>query len=359
MNLFGQSILRTTSGRFGGFPQSIKPILQRLKPCFAQDQFLQQIVMGAAMASALITGFPGNAPAQTETKEQCSAAVVSRLLGSNAPDCDLSMVRSRAKDGHLFEQNQMGIRSILAIAPDYDGKEALQWFQRAALRGYAPAQVNLAVMYINGWGTPVNYGAGLHWLQTAAHQHFARAYYNLGILYLGGKGVRQDNAEAFQWFEKGAQAGDSSAQTNLGYMYDLGLGCARNVKTAAEWYGKGAKAENPLAENNLADLYLKGEGVPQDDSLAFTWFQKAAAQGNSGARIKLGYMYANGRGTIKNLQTAYVWVKAAEIAGDSRANELLHALEKVLMPTQLEAAREEASRLQRPTTELSAQSFTQ
>ena len=70
-------------------------------------------------------------------------------------------------------------------------------------------------------------------------------------------------------------------------------------------------------------------------------------------------MYADGRGTIKNLQTAYVWVKAAEMAGDSRANELLRALEKVLPPTQLEAAREEAGKLQQPTIKLSAKSFTQ
>jgi hypothetical protein len=38
---------------------------------------------------------------------------------------------------------------------------------------------------------------------------------------------------------------------------------------------------------------------------------------------------------------------------------LLHTLEKVLTPTQLDAAQEEASKLQPPTTELSANSFTQ
>src|ERR1700730_12720741 len=69
--------------------------------------------------------------------------------------CDSKMVHEMALRGQAFEQNQMGIASVLAIGPDYSAKEALTWFRQAAQRGYAPAQVNRAVMHINGWGTPV------------------------------------------------------------------------------------------------------------------------------------------------------------------------------------------------------------
>jgi TPR repeat protein len=199
------------------------------------------LTVAAGIAMSIGTLGQGAIQAQTPANQQCSAAVVSRLLGSNAPVCDLSMVRRRAKDGHAFEQNQLGIASILIIGPEYSEKEAMAWFRRAALRGYAPAQVNLAVMYINGWGIAVDYGAGLHWLQVAAHQHFARAYYNLGILHLDGKGVRQDNAVAFRWFEKGAEAGDSSAQTNLGYMYDLGSDVRGMSRPRLSGIGRGRK----------------------------------------------------------------------------------------------------------------------
>src|SRR5271155_3777262 len=149
---------------------------------------------------------------QQSSNEQCSLAVVSRQVESGKSVCDSPVVQEMARRGHAFEQNQLGIASILAIGPDYSEKEAMAWFERAAQRGYAPAEVNLAVMYINGWGTPVNYGAALHWLQAAASQGFARAYYNLGHLYLEGTGVRQDKGEAFRWFQKGAEGGDSSAQ---------------------------------------------------------------------------------------------------------------------------------------------------
>ena len=280
--------------------------------------------------------------AQSIPNQQCSLAVVSRLVGTGAAVCDGAVVQRMAAEGQAFEENQMGIASVLSIGPDYDQKKAVEWFQRAAQHGYAPAQVNLAVMYIHGWGTRVNDDAAQHWLRAAADQRFARAYYNLGILYSEGKGVRRDHEEAFRWFQKGAEAGDSSAQTNLGYFYDEGLGCDRNPLNAATWYRKAAEAGNPLGENNLADLYLRGEGVKQDDAAAFAWFQKAAAQGQTGARIKLGYMYAEGRGTRKDSVAAYSWISAAANAGDPRGEELLHSIEKVLTEEQIRLAREQA-----------------
>jgi uncharacterized protein len=307
-----------------------------------------------------ILGFlaAGHAQGRTSGQEQCSLAAVSRALGRNAPVCDTTTVQQMARTGHAFEQNEMGIASMLAIGPDYSTKEALAWFERAAQYGYPPAEVNLAIMYINGWGTPVNYWAAQHWLRAAAKRHFARAYYNLGILYLEGKGVTRDSGKAFRWFQKGASAGDSSAQTNLGYLYDQGLGCQRSVATAAVWYRKAALAGNPLGENNLADLYLRGEGVQQNDAAAFFWFEKAAAQGQTGARIKLGYMYAEGRGTGKDPQTAYAWISAASMAGDPRGQEMLHSLAQVLNAKQVDEARDRALRLQRVEQQLSVTNFT-
>lgn len=283
-----------------------------------------------------------------KSEEQCSLAVVSRMTESQGKVCDSHVVQEMALRGHVFEQNQLGIASMLAIGPDYSEKEALQWFERAALLGYAPAQVNLAVMYANGWATPTNYGSALQWLHQAANQGFARAYYNLGILSMNGQGVRQDYKEAFAWFQKGAEAGDSNAETNLGYLFDQGLGCDRDPKTAVFWYRKAASAANPLGENNLADMYLRGEGVPRNDAEAFKWFQKAAAHGSTGARIKLGYMYSQGLGTAKDLQTAYSWVLSASLAGDKRGDDLLSSIAKQLTDQQLSAGREQVRKMSVP-----------
>jgi hypothetical protein len=277
--------------------------------------------------------------------DECSLAIVTRQPPRSAHICDPETVRSLAQHGHIYEQNQMGMVSMLAISPDYSPSEALKWFEQSARKGYAPAQVNLAVMYINGWGTPQNYGAALHWLLEAAHQKYARAYYNLGILYQQGEGVAANPAEAVRYFRLGADAGDSGAETNLGYMYDNGLGVAKDMAAAVSCYRNAAGRGNPLAQNNLADLYLRGEGVPQDDALAFRLFQQAAAQGQTGARIKLAYLYANGRGVRKDLVTADSWITAAATSGDPRGTDLQRAIEKQLTASQIAQAKETAKKL--------------
>ena len=295
-----------------------------------------------ASAVALIFLLAVAVAAQNSAKEQCSLAVVTRMVDSKTNVCDTQVAQELAQRGRVFELNQMGLASRLVIGPDYSEKDALRSFENAAQRGNAAAQVNLAVMYINGWGTPTNYGTALRWLSAAADQGFGRAYFDLGIMFLNGQGVRQDYDEAFRWFQKGANANDSDAQSNLGFMYDQGLGCARNQAAAVSWYRKAADAGNPLGENNLADMYLRGQGVPQDNAQAFHLFQKAAAQGFTGARIKLGYMYAQGVGVTRNPETAYALILSAELAGDQRGHYLLPSLETLLSPQQISVARQRA-----------------
>jgi hypothetical protein len=287
----------------------------------------------------------GTVMAQNSASEQCNVAIVSRWLDHNQPACNLKVPTATAAQGRVFEQNQSGITSTLVIGPEYSDKSALKSLGRAARAGNAAAQVNLAVMYLNGWGTPANYPLALHWLQAAANQGFARAYFDLGILFLEGKGVPQDYAEAFRWFQKAAYGNDTDAETNLGYLYDQGLGCPRDETLAFSWYRKAAEAGNPLGENNLADMYLRGYGVSQDYAQAFRLFQKAAIQGHTGARIKLGYMYAEGLGTQKDLETAYAWVLSASRAGDVRGKDLLASLEGLLTPEQISEAQSLANEL--------------
>src|SRR6266700_2135613 len=69
-------------------------------------------------------------------KEECSLAVVSRLMKSAQWVCDGKAVQEMARRGHAFEQNQLGIASVMAIGPDYDEKKALKWFEQSAQRGF-------------------------------------------------------------------------------------------------------------------------------------------------------------------------------------------------------------------------------
>jgi len=307
---------------------------------------LRRLLLPFVLPGALLLpAASGQQPTRKPASAACSI-MAPRLLPEDDRDGydpqSLSVADSSIPDPKL---TQLGIASALVLAPGRSLLDARQRFEKAARKGYAPAQVNLGVFYLYGCGTPQNYGAALYWLISAADLGSSSAHTNLGILYLQGKGVKQDFGEALRHFRVAANAGDVGAMVNLGYMNDSGLGTPIDHAAAAEWYRLAAEHGDPLAQHNLADLYLRGEGLPQNDALAFAWFQKAAASGNSGARIKLGFMYATGRATRKDPEAAYAWILAASLAGDQRGVEYLLPLELQLSPAQLEQAKRRAKQL--------------
>jgi uncharacterized protein len=282
---------------------------------------------------------PANArPQQPEAAaSSCVSPEMARLIVQERDGVRVNSPR----DGNETAAARDNFKGILATkAPETAATmtNAHKWFQKAARQGYPPAEVNLAVLSLAGWGMRANAGEALYWLHVAAQQGYAPALFDLGIVYLEGCGVRRDYAEAFRFFEKGALAGDAAAQMNLGYLYDQGLGVAQNRSEAATWYRRAADSGEPRAQYNLGDLYLRGEGVPHDDSAAFTWFQKAALGGHAEARIMLGSMYAAGRGTAADPAAAYMWLSLAALQGDSRGDEKLDALRAQMNAAQLAEA---------------------
>jgi hypothetical protein len=253
---------------------------------------------GASLTAViLLAGSAAAKDHQAKSSPQCSIAVITTPDNRAVPTCDLNAVRKLAGQGHVYEQNQLGMASVLAIGPGFDAQSAIKWFEQAARNGYAPAQTNLGVIFANGWGTGQDYGKA------------------------------------------------TSAQTNLGYLYDRGLGVEQNPVTAFTLYRKAAEKGNAMAQNNLADLYLRGVGVAQNDGAAFRWFQRAAQQGNSGASIKLGYMLSEGRGVAKDVEAAYAWIASGDLAGDNRGQILLRSLETRLTKEQIERSKARARQL--------------
>jgi uncharacterized protein len=292
-------------------------------------------VVGVSLLNASIIATPATAQTDAVAGDACVATAMVRLLAREGNSVRVSPSTELVSQTAGSPENEKGIALAQAQDTLRTLQEAHHWFEKGARKGYAPAQVNLAVLSLAGWGTPPNAGTALYWLREAARQGYALAYLDLGILYMNGCGVHRDYHEAFSQFERGANAGDSAAQMNLGYLYDQGLGVAQDRAQAAVWYRQAAESGVAEAQYNLADLYVRGEGVPREESTALAWFQKAAQQGHTGARIMLGSMYAEGRGTEKNPQSACEWLSAATLQGDTRGTATLQALEHQLTPEQL------------------------
>ena len=274
--------------------------------------------MKAAFGVALLLASPLSNLATPAPQKQvndsvpCLSADVSRSgLQSGTSD---TKQPTETGSGAAYSENKQGIAAIMGAPGDL--KKAERWFEKSARRGYAPAQVNLAMMYLQGWGVARNDGAAFYWLTLAAQQGQPVGLFDLGQLYLKGCGVRQDYAEALRLFQQAAQKGNAAAEANIGFMHDVGLGVPCDRAVAAEWYRKAAEAGEPAGEFNLGDLYFHGDGVAQSDRIAFEWFQKAAQQGYRRAQAMVGYMCAVGRGTPKDLESAYAWIGAAQTEGE-------------------------------------------
>src|ERR1700722_11688616 len=310
----------------------------RLSPLKIMSYIVTSIftMVSVSLLVAAILATPVSAQTDASVPgDACVSKAMVRLLRRQGKAVRVSSATALASERSGSRENEKGI----AYAQTQDAlatlEEAHNWFEKGARKGYAPAQVNLAVFSLAGWGSSPNAGTALYWLREAARQGYALAYFDLGILYMSGCGVDQDYHEAFSQFQQGANAGDSAAQMNLGYLYNQGLGIARDRAQAAVWYRKAAENGVAQAQYNLGDLYARGEGLPRDESTALAWFEKAAQQVHTGARIMLVFMYAEGRGTEKNPQAACEWLSAAAIQGDTRGTATLEALEHQLTPEQL------------------------
>lgn len=61
---------------------------------------------------------------------------------------------------------------------------------------------------------------------------------NLAYLYEQGKGVPLDRRRSIELYAQAAEAGDAAAQYQLGLMHELGLGVEADIDEAEYWYGQ-------------------------------------------------------------------------------------------------------------------------
>jgi hypothetical protein len=91
---------------------------------------------------------------------------------------------------------------------------AVDWFKRAAEKGYSAAQTNLGAMYSRGLGVSRNHASAVKWYRLAAAKGNLSAQFNLGAKYANGEGVPQDYARAHMWWNIAASLGNQTAAQN-------------------------------------------------------------------------------------------------------------------------------------------------
>lgn len=121
-----------------------------------------------------------------------------------------------------------------------------------------------------------DYEAARREYSQAAQDGNARAQNNLAALYRDGRGGPVDFERAFYWFSKAAAQGQVNAQTSLGNMYSKGDGVARDYLRAAYWYRRAAVAGHFIGQFSLGAMFEVGRGVPRDPISALAWYTIAS-----------------------------------------------------------------------------------
>ena len=135
-------------------------------------------------------------------------------------------------------------------------EDSLQSFKKVSNNEKDPkrsdAMFNLAVIYDNGFGVPVDKTRALYYYKEASQLSNKFAQYNLGWKYFNGESVNKDVIKAFELYKAAADFGHPQAMFNLANMYYSGTGTVKDLKMAYKMF-----LESKIYGIGESDFYIK------------------------------------------------------------------------------------------------------
>jgi localization factor PodJL len=156
----------------------------------------------------------------------------------------------------------------------------------AAKKSDPLALFEIGARFTDGRGVKIDLAAAANWYQRAADKGFAPAQYRLASFYEKGTGVERNLDKAKSMYFAAAEKGNASAMHNLAVLHATGAAGNPDFDEAAHWFERAADLNVRDSQFNLAILYARGNGVTQDLTESYKWFAIAAKQGDQDAAQK-------------------------------------------------------------------------
>jgi TPR repeat protein len=229
-----------------------------------------------ALGGAGGTGFAYRGVVPTTTKpapptSTASSSPLDQLKATLTKKADAGDRRSEEALAGLYRYGKGG-----AAQPDY--QSAIYWYKRASDHGVASASYQLATMYQEGTGVPVNDAAAKALFTKAADAGYVAAMIPLAFMYAAQPDF-VSKRRAAEWAMKAAEANDPEGHLITGYLWDTGafsFDDAESGRNALSEYRKAVDQGNCLAMLNTGGLYFNGShGLKQDGAQAQAWFARA------------------------------------------------------------------------------------
>ena len=151
--------------------------------------------------------------------------------------------------------------------------------KRAAELGWAEAQFELAAMYGQGRGVPLDTNLALFWGRKSAEQGNVMAQFSVGRVLIESGDDQRD--EAIHYLRLAANAKDPKATIFLATLFARGeFGLTKDMKEAETLLMPLAESGNVECQFALANLYQMGDTFETKQQLSQQWLRRAADQGH-------------------------------------------------------------------------------
>jgi len=159
-------------------------------------------------------------------------------------------LKKTAEEGTPFDKCCYGYALLLLSICNGENyyNEMRSFYQNAARQGDPSGCSYLAVEYEY---RDDDCQKAIEWYQKAAERGYRYALERVGICYQD----IQDYAEAMRWYQKAAETGDSDSQKRIGDLYYYGYGVILDEEKAREWYQKAADNGNYEAKSILEERF--------------------------------------------------------------------------------------------------------
>ena len=186
------------------------------------------------------------------------------------------------------------VRDLLMPNVEHDASDfaqAMVWLRRAAEAGHLQAQTDLGGIYLEGGKGDVKPDGkqAYEWFSRAAEQGSKESLYYMGLILYAGRDVVEDKRQALILWRQAADGGVAEAQLRLGLVL-AGAVQEDAVVQGVRWLTRAVQAKAPKtaaeAACALGNIYAKGRpGVPKDMAEAARWYKMAADGGDAAAQL--------------------------------------------------------------------------
>ena len=151
--------------------------------------------------------------------------------------------------------------------------------QLLARLGIPKFQYELARRYYVGGSLPRDAGSTLKWCEPAAIRGYAPAEVLMGQLHVNGFGVACDQYEIVKWFQRAANHGDASGIHQLAWCYEQGIGVLASPQHAFRLWLNAASLGLPNSQLAVAGCFFRGAGTARNVLKAQLWCRQAIKNG--------------------------------------------------------------------------------